>query len=82
MPHLTTDDGVKLNDEDSGSGIPVVFMHEFAGDHRSWEAQVRYFTRRYRCIAYNARNYPPSGVPADGERYSQDRSRDDMRGHS
>jgi pimeloyl-ACP methyl ester carboxylesterase len=79
MPHLTTDDGVKLYYEDSGTGIPIVFVHEFAGDHRSWESQVRYFARRYRAITYNARGYPPSDVPADGERYSQDRARDDIR---
>src|SRR6202008_21056 len=79
MPHLTTDDNVKLYYEDSGSGIPVVFVHEFAGDYRSWESQVPYFARCYRCITYNARGYPPSDVPADDERYSQDRARDDIR---
>jgi pimeloyl-ACP methyl ester carboxylesterase len=52
MPHLTTDDGVKLfYEEETGAGIPLVLVHEFAGDHRSWEPQVRYFGRRYRCIA-------------------------------
>src|SRR5205085_7312533 len=79
MPHLTTDDGIKLYYEETGSGIPIVFVHEFAGDHRSWEPQVRCFARRYRCITYNARGYPPSDVPSDGERYSQDRARDDIR---
>jgi pimeloyl-ACP methyl ester carboxylesterase len=79
MPHLTTDDGVKLYYEETGSGLPVVFVHEFAGDYRSWDSQVRYFARRYRCITYNARGYPPSDVPTDGERYSQERARDDIR---
>jgi pimeloyl-ACP methyl ester carboxylesterase len=79
MPHLTTDDNVKLYYEESGSGIPVVFVHEFAGDYRSWESQLRHFARGLRCIAYNARGYPPSEVPADGELYSQDRARDDIR---
>jgi pimeloyl-ACP methyl ester carboxylesterase len=79
MPHLTTDDGIKLYYEETGSGIPIVFVHEFAGDHRSWEPQVRCFARRYRCITYNARGYPPSDVPSDGERYSQDLARDDIR---
>ncbi|MGC1695499.1 MAG: alpha/beta hydrolase [Pseudolabrys sp.] len=79
MPHLTTDDGIKLFYEEVGSGIPVVFVHEFAGDRRSHELQMRYFGQRYRCIAYNARGYPPSDVPEDGERYSQERARDDIR---
>lgn len=79
MPHLAADDGVKLYYEDTGTGVPIVFVHEFAGDTRSWEPQVRYFSRRYRCITYNARGYPPSDVPTDSERYSQDRARDDIR---
>src|SRR5215204_5217890 len=79
MPHVTTDDGVKLYYEETGSGIPIVFVHEFAGDLRSYEPQVRYLSRRYRCITYNARGYPPSDVLREAERYSQDRARDDIR---
>ncbi len=79
MPQLTTDDGVKLFYEEVGRGIPIVFVHEFAGDYRSYEMQMRHFGQRYRCIAYNARGYPPSDVPKDGERYSQERARDDIR---
>jgi pimeloyl-ACP methyl ester carboxylesterase len=79
MPQLTTDDGVRLYYEETGSGTPVVFVHEFADDYRGYEGQMRYFGRRYRSIAYNARGYPPSDVPEDPERYSQDRARDDIR---
>ncbi|UCD70182.1 MAG: alpha/beta hydrolase [Betaproteobacteria bacterium] len=78
MAHVKTDDGVELYYEDTGSGIPIVFAHEFAGDFRSWEPQVRHFSRRYRCITYNARGYPPSEVPPDGSSYSQQRARDDI----
>ncbi len=76
---LAADDGVKLYYEEAGAGTPVVFVHEFAGDSRSWEPQLRHFSRRYRCITYNARGYPPSEVPEDVERYSQARARDDIR---
>jgi pimeloyl-ACP methyl ester carboxylesterase len=79
MPQLTTDDGVKLHYEEVGSGIPIVFVHEFAGDIGAWEGQLRHFGRRYRAVAYNARGYPPSDVPDDVARYSQDRARDDIR---
>jgi pimeloyl-ACP methyl ester carboxylesterase len=79
MPLVSADDGVKLYFEETGSGTPIVFVHEFAGDHRSWEPQLRYFARRYHCIAFNARGYPPSDVPEDGENYSQDKARDDIR---
>jgi pimeloyl-ACP methyl ester carboxylesterase len=79
MPHLTTDDGIKLYYEETGSGTPIVFVHEFAGDYRSWEPQVRYLSRRYRCIAFNARGWPPSDVPQEVPRYSQARACDDIR---
>jgi pimeloyl-ACP methyl ester carboxylesterase len=79
MPHILTDDRVKLHYEEAGSGLPIVFVHEFAGDARSYEAQLRFFSRRYRCIAFNARGYPPSDVPDDPEKYSQARARDDIR---
>jgi pimeloyl-ACP methyl ester carboxylesterase len=78
MAHVKTDDGVELYYEDTGSGTTIVFAHEFAGDFRSWEPQVRHFSRRYRCITYNARGYPPSEVPSDGSSYSQQRARDDI----
>ena len=79
MPHATTDDGVKLFYEETGKGTPILFIHEFAGDLRSWEPQVRYFARRYRCITYNARGYPPSDVPADASAYGQARAVADAR---
>jgi len=79
MPHVTTDDGVRLCYEETGAGTPIVFVHEFAGDCRSYETQMRHFSRRYRCIAYNARGYPPSDVPQEVGKYSQARARDDIR---
>lgn len=78
MPHIITDDGVKLWVEEVGSGTPVVFVHEFAGDHRSWEPQLRHFGQRYRAIAYDARGYPPSDVPESVSAYSQARAADDI----
>ena len=68
MPHLTHRRWRELHHEETGKGIPVVFIHEFAGDYRSWEQQVRYFGCYYRCIAVNARGDPPSDVPKDGAR--------------
>jgi pimeloyl-ACP methyl ester carboxylesterase len=78
VPHAQTDDGVRLYYEESGAGTPLVFVHEYAGDWRSWEPQMRFFSRYYRCIAFNARGYPPSDVPEDPEKYSQARARDDI----
>jgi pimeloyl-ACP methyl ester carboxylesterase len=78
MALMTTNDGVKLYYEESGSGRPIVFIHEFSGDYRAWELQVRYFARRYRCITFNARGYPPSDVPDGVDKYSQRRAVDDV----
>lgn len=72
--------GVQLYYEEAGKGFPIVFVHEFAHGLRSWEPQLRYFSRRYRCIAYNARGYPPSDVPASPEQYSQAIAADDIAG--
>ena len=78
MPFAMTDDGVRLHYEESGSGVPLIFVHEFAGDHRAWEAQMRHFGQRYRAITYAARGYPPSDVPDDVTKYSQARAADDI----
>ena len=70
--------GARLYYEECGSGFPIIFVHEFAGDFRSWEPQLRYFARMYRCVFYNARGYPPSDVPEDVAAYSQDIATDDI----
>jgi proline iminopeptidase len=70
MPYATAKDNVKLYYEEAGSGTPILFSHEFAGDYRNWEPQMRFFARRHRCITYSARGYKPSDVPGDPKAYS------------
>jgi proline iminopeptidase len=70
MPHATSTDGVRLYFEEAGAGSPILFLHEFAADHTNWEPQMRYFSRRHRVIAYSARGYTPSDVPASHEVYT------------
>lgn len=77
MPFATSN-GVRLYYEEAGRGTPIVFVHEFAGDLRSWEPQLRHFSQRYRCIAFNARGYPPSEVPKSVAQYSQAIATDDI----
>lgn len=71
MPH-TVSRGAKIYFEEVGSGIPILCLHEYAGDHRSWRDFVRYFSRGYRCITMSARGYPPSDVPEKDDDYSQE----------
>jgi pimeloyl-ACP methyl ester carboxylesterase len=68
---------VKLHWEEKGSGTPLLFIHEYAGDHRSWAGQVAHFSSRFRCITYAARGYPPSEVPRDVSAYSQAKAVED-----
>ena len=74
---VVTADGVELHTESVGRGDALLFVHEYAGDHRSWEPQMRRFSRSHRCIAYAARGYPPSQVPAAASSYSQQHAVDD-----
>ncbi|MGX7706603.1 alpha/beta fold hydrolase [Methylobacterium sp. Gmos1] len=74
---ITTKDGVQLHVEEAGEGTPILFIHEFGGNHASWEPQLQYFSRRHRCITYAARGYPPSDVPESLDAYSQAIAADD-----
>jgi len=78
MPYAESTDGIRLYYEEAGRGTPIVFVHEFSGDFRSWESQIRYFSRRHRCIAFNARGYLPSDVPEKVSAYSQAIAADDI----
>lgn len=75
--YVSAKDGTKLHVEETGSGTPILFIHEFGGNHWSWEPQLRFFSRRYRCITYAARGYVPSDIPDDIEKYSQAIAADD-----
>jgi len=79
MPHASAAGGVRLHYEVTGEGTPLVFVHEFGGDAKSWQPQVAFFACRYRVITYNARGYPPSDVPEALDAYSQDIAVDDVR---
>ena len=76
MPYATARDSTRLYYEEAGTGSPILFLHEFAADYASWEPQMRYFSRRHRCIAYSARGYAPSEV-ASAEAFTYEHFRDD-----
>lgn len=79
MPKVLVN-GLNIYYEEAGRGIPIVFVHEFAGDWRSWEPQMRFFSARYRAITFSARGYYPSDVPDDLEAYSQEAQIEDLKG--
>src|ERR1700677_2379686 len=78
MPTITSTDGTKLYYEDAGTGSAVIFVHEFAGDYRTWEPQMRAFSRSHRCVTSSARASPPSEVPSDPARCGQEIARTDI----
>ena len=78
MPFASTRDNVRLHYEEVGRGTPLVFVHEFAGDWRAWEPQMRYFARRYRCVTFSFRGYHPSDVPPTPDAYGYEHFRDDV----
>lgn len=78
MPQITTRDGIRLYVEEAGQGTPIVFVHEYAGDYRTWEPQMRFFSRAHRCVTYSQRGYPPSDVPNEPAKYGQDIAVDDV----
>jgi pimeloyl-ACP methyl ester carboxylesterase len=71
MPYAQAQ-GARIYYEENGSGTPILFIHEFGGDWRSWEDQVRRFARGWRCIAWSARGYPMSDAPDGQALYGQD----------
>jgi pimeloyl-ACP methyl ester carboxylesterase len=75
---ITTSDGIRLEVRTIGTGTPLVFVHEFSGDARSWERQVSFFAHCYRCTTYCARGYPPSDIPAAITAYDQTRAAEDV----
>ena len=77
MPYARTSVG-RLYYEETGSGHPIIFCHEFAADHRTWEPQIRQLGRRYRCVTYNALGYAPSDIPDDPDAYRWERQRDNI----
>ena len=76
MPYATAQDKTRLYYEEAGSGSPILFLHEFAADYASWEPQMRYLSRRHRCIAYSARGYAPSETPS-ADAFTYQHFRDD-----
>ena len=74
MP-LAPSNGARIYYEETGPKdglcVPVVFVHEFAGDYRTWDDQMRHFGRGWRCVTMSARGYPKSDVPADEALYGQ-----------
>ncbi|NOD90627.1 MULTISPECIES: alpha/beta fold hydrolase [unclassified Ruegeria] len=78
MPVLQTPDGTTLYHEVTGKGDPIVFVHEFGGDYRSWYRQISELSRSFCCITFSARGFLPSDIPSNRSQYGQEQSTGDL----
>ena len=57
-----------LHVDDGGEGgVPVVFIHSFAGDISHWAAQLEHLRKTRRAVAIDARGHGKSDAPKDGD---------------
>lgn len=66
---------VRVNNADlhyteSGQGQPMVMVHGSLSDFRTWGFQRRFFSKRFRVIAYSRRYHYPNAMPAGESDYS------------
>jgi non-heme chloroperoxidase len=62
--------GTTLEYWESGTGVPVFFVHGSCADFRSWHRQRGPFSRHYRAIGYSRRCHFPNPTTDAGSDYS------------
>jgi non-heme chloroperoxidase len=55
--------GLRLEFAENGHGPDVVFVHGIPTDMRAWNAQIDYFSKKYRVITYSRRHAWPNNNP-------------------
>jgi 3-oxoadipate enol-lactonase len=56
-------EGGHLAYETRGEGAPLVFLHGFSFDMRTWDAQVQALSRHFQVVRYDLRGFGKSTVP-------------------
>lgn len=56
--------------EIKGTGEPLVLIHGWSFDSRSWDDQFDIFSKEYRVLRYDLRGFGKSALPDTGKRYS------------
>jgi len=57
MPYFTAKDATSLYYEETGSGVPLLFVHGWSFSSGVWSLQKSCFSSRYRCIALDLRGH-------------------------
>lgn len=81
MAELTRDDGFVIHYEERGNpeAPPVVLLHGFTSDLRSWQPQLRVLGDDYRVIAMDLRGHGKSSAPAAPDGYTMAAHVEDVR---
>lgn len=70
MPHVRTDDRVKIYYEEHGAGSPLVLAYGIGGNAGLWDVNVPGLSARHRLILWEPRGHGRSDSPEDPARYS------------
>ena len=76
MPTVKTN-GITTHYEISGKGQPLVLIHGVSFDHKMWQPQISYFSKKYRVLAYDVRGHGQT-ESSDGD-YSADLLANDLK---
>ena len=58
--------------ETRGEGAPLVFIHGFSFDMRTWDAQVEVLSRHFQVVRYDLRGFGKSSIPTGPYSHIQD----------
>ena len=65
-------EGGRLYWQAAGRGTPMILLHGFSLDHRSWDPQIASFAARHRVVRYDLRGFGASTVPRGPYRHLDD----------
>lgn len=71
MPHVTTNDGYRLQYQERGQGAPLVLLHGWSQSAAMFKHQLAGLGERYRVIALDMRGHGESDKPEHGYRISR-----------
>ncbi len=70
--------GVEFHYIEKGQGEPLILLHGGTGDYRSWDAQIKEFSKTYRVISYSRRYHYPNKNQFVGSNHSAYVEADDL----
>jgi pimeloyl-ACP methyl ester carboxylesterase len=65
-------EGGRLYWQTTGRGTPMILLHGFSFDHRSWDPQRQAFAAQHRVVRYDLRGFGASTVPQGPYRHMDD----------